>query len=314
MNEELQQPEPKISEVEIILIGIFYLLLDVFDLIPAVGDLTDVIAAPMGYYYWTKGLNGITFIVAEIIEAIPGPQEFPFIRIITWGITVWIDRHPALEAAVAPALAIEGALEGDVAATEEGVSGKGLSYSAQSADVEASGTTSAREATQAESGFNERQPEADARPSETSAERGSGGENDQVDRRGRTEEGEEGNLPNSGDENPDGDNEEERLEREKEEEAEERYEELVTPEAERNPVDVALKEELGNVVPIDRNRRAAPPPPPPAPRSKSAIEGSISHEQAKLQKAAEVRRQLDSIKAPGEVTRDATDDDIAKAA
>jgi hypothetical protein len=129
MDEEIQKPEPKISDVEIILIGLFYLFLDAIDFIPAAGDITDVIAAPMGFYYWQKGLNGITFIVAEIIEAIPGLQEFPFIRIITWGITVVIDRSPKLQASLATVEAVEGALdtlEGAGAAGAEGISERGI--------------------------------------------------------------------------------------------------------------------------------------------------------------------------------------------
>src|ERR1700733_5389074 len=111
MDEEIQKPEPKISDVEIILIGIFYLGLDAIDFIPAAGDITDVIAAPMGFYYWMKGLNGTAFIASEVIEAIPGAQEIPFVRTVTWAINIWLDRHPKLEATLATVEAFEGGAE-----------------------------------------------------------------------------------------------------------------------------------------------------------------------------------------------------------
>lgn len=125
MDEEIQKPEPKISDVEIILIGIFYLGLDAIDFIPAAGDITDVIAAPMGFYYWMKGLNGTAFLASEAIEAIPGAQEFPFVRTITWGINIWLDRHPKLEAIFATVEAIGAgadALEGGGVSGAEGIS------------------------------------------------------------------------------------------------------------------------------------------------------------------------------------------------
>src|SRR5665213_3066891 len=115
MDEEIQQPEaePKISDVEIILIGLFFATLDLIDLIPIAGDITDVVAAPMGFYYWMKGINATTFIVAEVLDLIPGIQEFPS-RTIGWGITVWLDRHPKIEGKLGAGIAFAGALEGEV--------------------------------------------------------------------------------------------------------------------------------------------------------------------------------------------------------
>ena len=121
MDEDFQQPEPKISDVEMVLIGTFYFALDLIDFIPAAGDITDIIAAPMGFYYWEKKLNGTAFIASEIIEAIPVAQNIPFVRTISWGATIWLDRSPNLQAKLAPAMQIAGALEGN----EEGLEGAG---------------------------------------------------------------------------------------------------------------------------------------------------------------------------------------------
>lgn len=120
MDEEIQKPEPKISDVEIVLIGIFYFGLDIVDFIPTVGDVTDLVASPMGFYYWMKGINGTAFLASEVIEAVPGAQELPFVRTITWGINIWLDRHPKLTAAFATVEAIEGGVD---ALQSEGVGG-----------------------------------------------------------------------------------------------------------------------------------------------------------------------------------------------
>ncbi len=138
MDEEIQKPEPKISDVEIVLIGMFYFGLDVLDFIPMVGDVTDVVAAPMGFYYWMKGLNGTAFLASEAIEAIPGAQELPFVRSITWGINIWLDRHPKLEAKFATVEAIGGALDGGELGEAEGLT-KPQSISAETAGGSISG-------------------------------------------------------------------------------------------------------------------------------------------------------------------------------
>jgi hypothetical protein len=171
---EVSKPEPKISDVEIILIGVFYLGLDIVDLFPGAGDITDVIAAPMGFYYWMKGLNAITFIVSEIIEAIPGLQEIPFVRIITWGMTIWFDRHPKLEGVLAPVLQAADALGGDI---PEGEGSSGISSSSATAQQPrelSDGKT--LDMTQAADGTYEYKPggnsdSTDARPSEAKTER-----------------------------------------------------------------------------------------------------------------------------------------------
>jgi hypothetical protein len=83
--------QPKISLPEIILIGLFFVILDAIDLIPFAGDLDDVFAAPLGAYYLIKGINGIAFWVSWLLKLIPGFQELP-LRTLSWAITVGIDR------------------------------------------------------------------------------------------------------------------------------------------------------------------------------------------------------------------------------
>ena len=131
-----QQLEPKISTAEIVLIGAFYGILDVIDIIPIAGDITDIIAAPMFLYYSSKGISGIPFLVSEILDAIPLTQEFPS-RTIGWIVTVVIDRNPKLEAQLQTAAAVAGAVEGagglagggealEGAAAAEGAGGEAL--------------------------------------------------------------------------------------------------------------------------------------------------------------------------------------------
>ncbi len=59
-----QKAEPKISVSEAVLIGMFLAILDVIDLIPLAGDLTDVAAAPLVLYYFMKHINGTAYIIS----------------------------------------------------------------------------------------------------------------------------------------------------------------------------------------------------------------------------------------------------------
>ncbi len=86
-----ERPEPKISTSEAVLIGMFLLILDAIDLIPIAGDLTDVAGAPLILYYYTKHINGVAYIVSEILDLIPIVQEIPSRSIVWWG-TVAFDR------------------------------------------------------------------------------------------------------------------------------------------------------------------------------------------------------------------------------
>jgi hypothetical protein len=86
-----EKAQPKISLPEIILIGLFLGILDAIDLIPFAGDLTDVFAAPLVFYYFIKNINGVAYIVSLILDAIPLTQEIPTRSIVWWG-TVILDH------------------------------------------------------------------------------------------------------------------------------------------------------------------------------------------------------------------------------
>jgi len=86
-----QKADPKISTSEAVLILLFVLILDLIDLIPFAGDLTDIAGAPLFFYYMSKHINGVAYLIAEILDAIPGTQEIPS-RTIVWIGTILFDR------------------------------------------------------------------------------------------------------------------------------------------------------------------------------------------------------------------------------
>lgn len=83
--------QPKIPVVDMVLVGLFLAILDVIDLIPLAGDLTDIFAAPLVFYYFFKNINGVSYVVSLVLDAIPGIQEVPTRSIVWWG-TVIIDH------------------------------------------------------------------------------------------------------------------------------------------------------------------------------------------------------------------------------
>lgn len=322
-----QQLEPKISTAEIVLIGAFYGILDVIDIIPIAGDITDIIAAPMFLYYSSKGISGIPFLVSEILDAIPLTQEFPS-RTIGWIVTVVIDRNPKLEAQLQTAAAVAGAVEGagglagggealEGAAAAEGAGGEALA-------LEEAGATEGQIAEQGFAGEAELEAEqatgefgptgeaegaeeggANAKPSEESTERGAEGESRSERRRRANEEGSDSGGPS--DENRDEEMAEEAEKEQKEEDIKERYEDLVTPDAMQDPVKVAKRQELGSDVQIAPRQRE------PDPRENDDTRWSsdrFAREQARLQKARDTKSAFDKLKSPSE----ATEDDVSEAA
>lgn len=174
MDEEIEVPQPasKISDAVAILIGLFNALLDAIDLIPIAGDITDVVAAPMGFYYWMNGISATGFIVAEILDLIPGIQEIPS-RTIAWIIIVWLDRHPKIEAKLGTAIEIGNAIEGNFGGAEGGLEAEAQLASAGNTTLNVADAESG--ALTAEENGGGGKPETNARPSETSTERGSAG-------------------------------------------------------------------------------------------------------------------------------------------
>jgi hypothetical protein len=91
MEEEQVSEGPKITITEAILIGSALGILDIIDIIPLAGDITDIAAAPLLFYYNSKGINGIAYGISLGLDLIPGLQEFPT-RTIVWIATVLIDH------------------------------------------------------------------------------------------------------------------------------------------------------------------------------------------------------------------------------
>lgn len=117
-----EKAEPKISLPEAILIGIFLGVLDLIDLIPFAGDITDMFAAPLLFYYVIKHINGVAYAASLILDAIPVTQEFPTRSLVWWGTVIFDHFAPKqLSQAVEKTGELgEGeALEGGLAATEE---------------------------------------------------------------------------------------------------------------------------------------------------------------------------------------------------
>jgi hypothetical protein len=120
--------EPKIHIPVALLIGLAVLVLDLIDLIPIAGDLTDLPSLMVNFYLYTLGVSGVFFIIGEVIDLFPVAQEFPW-RSIAWWITVGVDHFaPAPVAAVTEKIGEElqggeGELEGDAAGAVEGAGG-----------------------------------------------------------------------------------------------------------------------------------------------------------------------------------------------
>jgi hypothetical protein len=114
MDEETQEPKPITDIVEIVLFGIIFLICDFIELIPLAGNILDiVVGAPFDFYLWMRGLNMTAALIDQAIEFIPAVQEIP-LWTITWGIIIYLDHHPKLTEKLQPALAIAGAVEGNI--------------------------------------------------------------------------------------------------------------------------------------------------------------------------------------------------------
>ena len=207
------KPEPKISTSEAVLVGMFLLILDAIDLIPVAGDLTDIAGAPLILYYYTKHINGIAYIAAEILDAIPVVQELPSRSIVWWG-TVAFDRFaPAKVEEEVEKLGEEaegkeggGKLEG-----EEGINAEASGSGERGVESTEEAQRGGGETTEGETATTEQTP-----GQEEAGEPGTGG-------------GEEGTeTSENGEENP-------------EEQGEGEEEDILGTESEENPVDVTEK-------------------------------------------------------------------------
>ncbi len=316
MDDEPQQPEPKISDVEIVAIGVFFVMLDLIDLIPIAGDVTDIVAAPMGMYYWMKGINGTAFIAAEVLDLIPFVQMVPS-RTIGWVITAYIDRSPKLQTKLAPALAVAGALEGDVAegagaaTTETGElaattpsagtaagtvpaeAGEIGGAAGESGQTAGAGAWTSREAHDRESGGGgDSEAERNARPSETTTEREAIKQQEETREQGNII-GDEGGAGELGQESGVGaaDAQNPTAEDRRKQAAEEEYKKY-EPEASKNPMDIVKKKELGAEVSVTKPEEESGEETP----AKKKLDERFAEIQAKLQKEKEVSEGLKKLK------------------
>jgi hypothetical protein len=118
MEDEQEQPEPKISLPEVILIGLFLLLIDLVEIViffAGLDDfwLLDILAGSIFFYIFIKGVPPMRMLVAWLLELIPWAGALPLLT-IGFGLTVWADRHPS--GIVAKAGAVAGAAKGKGAA------------------------------------------------------------------------------------------------------------------------------------------------------------------------------------------------------
>lgn len=114
-----QGPEPKISLVEIILIAPYLLIIDIIEIALAFFALDDfwigdVLAAPVAMWLWFRGVNATRYASMAVLELIPWVGDLPLLT-IGFFMTVYLDRHPELEAAVQKTTGKTAAVKGKLA-------------------------------------------------------------------------------------------------------------------------------------------------------------------------------------------------------
>ena len=89
--------EPKISLLEVFLIGGFFLLLDTVEIVLfifALDDfwIIDIVVAPIFFYLFLKNVPSMRQLFCWLIELFPWVGALPLLS-VGWGLTVWADRH-----------------------------------------------------------------------------------------------------------------------------------------------------------------------------------------------------------------------------
>ena len=92
--------EPKISLLEIILIGVLFALLDLigFALIFFALDdfgILEMVASPIFLYLSIKGIPAMRQLICWVLELIPWVGDILPLFTVGWILTVWADRHPS---------------------------------------------------------------------------------------------------------------------------------------------------------------------------------------------------------------------------
>ncbi|MEK7180845.1 MAG: hypothetical protein AAB738_00735 [Patescibacteria group bacterium] len=124
MNEE-EKPQPKISDVEVILIGGICLFFDAIELVLlffALDDfwILDTFASVIAIYYWFRGVRQTWYVAMWILELIPWLGGLP-LKTIGFGVTVYLDRHPTkLTTAAQKMASAKGGVKGKVGGKEAG--------------------------------------------------------------------------------------------------------------------------------------------------------------------------------------------------
>jgi len=154
MDEENSLPEPKISTVEIILIGSVFILFDLIEIIFVfflLDDfwIIDAISAMIFLYLALKGVPAMRQLISWVVELVPWVGALPLLT-LGWGLTVWADRHPSSALAKA----------GEVASATKG---KGVTSSPAPQSIRGAGAKSLQHMERAGEGtkeWQERMPRA----------------------------------------------------------------------------------------------------------------------------------------------------------
>lgn len=122
--EEEEKPQPKISDVEIVLMGGICLFFDAIELVLlffALDDfwILDTFASAIAIYFWFKGVSAIRYVVTWAIELIPWVGGLP-LKTFGFAMTVYLDRHPKLAAVAQKAAVAKGGVKGKIAGKEAG--------------------------------------------------------------------------------------------------------------------------------------------------------------------------------------------------
>lgn len=129
MDEEQEKPEPKISIIEILIIGPILVIFDIIGILlifVALDDLfiLDILNGLVVFYFYIRGISATRYLVTSLLELIPYVGVLPNYT-LGFILTVYLDRHPklvktALVAAAVVATLPAGGSGGAVAAAAGG--------------------------------------------------------------------------------------------------------------------------------------------------------------------------------------------------
>jgi hypothetical protein len=306
-----EKPEPKISLPETIIIGLLLALLDLIDLIPFAGDITDAPAALLFLYYQIKGISGTVFAIAWVLDLIPILQEFPT-RSIAWWISVFMDRHPSKATALIEAGGeiaqgkSGGATEAEGVIGKEAEAAKDMTTEAQKAEgvtvTQGETTVTQGEVTETTEG---RTPSEGAEVKESTPESKTGGEAEEKRESVGEERAEEEVRPG-----------EERTEGEKGGGEKKEEKDISATESEENPMEVEERKLLDEMPEAeseedDNDEEEENDNENPKVQGPQAVEDT---EEIKKRKAEQVKLRQQQLKKPGEITAEQDEDTLRKAA